>query len=60
MLNNNNFIIDYFIPGPDREADKRKSAKITNLIHKEFSDIFSGIGYFEDTFLLQVKEGSKP
>ena len=29
-------------------------------MHKEFKDVFSGTGCFKGTFLLQVKEESKP
>ena len=53
---NNNCYINYLLPGPNREADKRASVKLTKLMHYEFPDFFFGIGCFS----LQVKEGSKP
>ena len=36
----------------------RVSKAIPNRIHKEFNDLFSGIGCFEGKFSLQEKEGS--
>ena len=61
MANTNNSChINYFLPGPNREVDKRVSTTITKLMHNEFPDDFSGIGCFEGIHLLQVKEGSKP
>ena len=36
------------------------SPKITNKLYNAYSDIFSGIGYFKGTFLLQVKEYAIP
>ena len=42
------------------ETDKRKSAKRTQQIHKEFDNAFHGIGCFEGTVLLQLKPNSRP
>ena len=44
----------------NKEADKRASDTITNRLHNEFNDLFSGIGCFKGMFSLQVKEGSHP
>ena len=53
-------ISDYFRSSRNRVANKRTSDVLTNKIHKEFRDFFSGIDCFEGTFTLQVKEGSWP
>ena len=47
--NNHRCTVDYFLPGPVKEAGKRVSAKIPTLIYDEFLDFFSGIGCFEST-----------
>ena len=39
---NNN--IDYFLAGPDKEADMEKGAKLTKSIQQEFSDVFGALG----------------
>ena len=39
-------------------SDRQKSKVLTNKIQNEFSSILSGIGCFEGTFTLQVKDGS--
>ena len=51
---------NYFIAGPSCESDKRKNAKSTQRIHKEFEDVFNGIWCFEGTFSLQLKPNRKP
>ena len=38
--------IRYFLPGPNRDNDKRESAEITQL-QREFKDIFNRIGCFD-------------
>ena len=48
------------IPVTTKKQDKRASETITNRIHYEFNDFFSGIGFFKGTFSMQVKEGSHP
>ena len=55
----NTHMPDYFSSNANRAADKRASQVLTNKIHNALS-IFSGIGYFEDMFSLQVKETSWP
>ena len=47
----------HFIVGPDKEADMVASVKATQEFHNEYSDVFTGIGCFKDTFSLQIKEG---
>ena len=52
--------IEYSLPGPNKENDKRVSTNITKQIQKELEEVFKGIGCFEGTFSLQVKLDSKP
>ena len=52
--------IEYFLPGPNKENNKRASASITKQIQKEFEEVFTGISCFDGTFSLQVKPDSKP
>ena len=40
---NNNSKINYYLLGPNKEANKRVSAKITKQLWSEFKDIFTGI-----------------
>ena len=49
---------DYFNSSDNTEADKRTGETNTKRIHNEFSNLFSGISFFEGIFFLQVKEGS--
>ena len=51
---------EYFLSGPNHESDKKKSAESTQQIHKDFDDVFNGIGCSEGTFSLQLKPDSKP
>ena len=51
--------IDYFIPGPTQDNDKRVSAEITEQQQRDFKDVFTVIGCFDGTFSLQVKPDSK-
>ena len=41
------------------EANRVASAEVTLKMHEEFSDLFTGIGYFKGTFSLQVKDDAK-
>ena len=50
----------YFLSGPTYKSDKKKGADVTQQIHKDFDDVFNGIGCFEGTFSLQLKPDSKP
>ena len=40
------------------EADRAASVETTQTIHNEYSDVSTGIGCFDGTFKLRVKEGS--
>ena len=51
---------EYFLSGPSYKSDKKRSAKTTQKIHKDFEDIINGIGCIDDTCLLQIKPDSKP
>ena len=51
---------DYIRSRANKVADKRASEILTNKTRNEFCDVFPGIGYFEETLTLQVKEGSQP
>ena len=55
-----NKMTEYFLLGLTYESDKKKSAESTQQIHKDFDDVFNGIGCFEGTFSLSVKPGSTP
>ena len=50
--------IFYFNPSDNKEADKRASEAITNRIHNEFINLFSGTDCFKGKLSLQVEEGS--
>ena len=52
--------INYFLPGPSQDNDKRVSAEIIQQLQRDFKDVFTGIGCFDGTFSLQVKLDSKP
>ena len=58
MVNNNK--INYFLPGPSEENDKKQIAEIIQQLQRDFKDVFNGIGCFDGTFLLQVEPDSKP
>ena len=45
--------MNYFLAGPDKQADMERSAKLTRLIHCEFTDVFPDIGCFKVTSSLQ-------
>ena len=53
MTNSNK--INYFLPGPKQENDKRVSSEITQQIQRYFKVVFNGIGCFDGAFSLQVK-----
>ena len=48
--------INYFLQGPNQDADRRSSAKIMQQLHKEFKDVFTGISCFDGTFSLKIKD----
>ena len=43
VKNNPDKPTNYFIAGLSCESNKRKSAESTQLIHKEFEDVFNGL-----------------
>ena len=48
----------YFLSGLSYESEKKRSTKTTKQIHKDFEDVFNGIGCFKGTFSLQIKQDS--
>ena len=51
MVNNQlSNTVNYFIPGPNYDNDKKKSAEITEQLQRDFEDVFNGIGCFDGTF----------
>ena len=52
--------VNYFLPGPNQDNDKRVSAAIIQQLQRDFKDVFTGIGCFDGLFALQVKPDSKP
>ena len=57
---NANTLTKYFLSCPNVETGKRKSAELTQQMHAEFDDVFTGIGCFEGTFSLQLKPNNRP
>ena len=51
--------VAHFLPGPNYDSDKKKSAEITQQLQRDFEDVFNGIGCFDGTSLLQLKPDSK-
>ena len=51
--------INYFLPRHNQDNDKRVSAEISHQLWRDFKDVFTGIGYFDETFRLQLKPDSK-
>ena len=51
---------EYFQVQAVIHTDKRKSSELTWQIHKEFNNVFNGIGFFEGTLSLQQKLDSSP
>ena len=51
--------IKFFIAGLDTEANRVASAKTTQITHNDYSDVFTGIGCFKASFLLQIKDDVK-
>ena len=52
--------INYFLPGPSQDNDKKVSSGIMQQLQRDFKYVFTGIGCFNGTFSLQVKLDSKP
>ena len=49
-----------FLQSPGEKADSRVSAMITKQLLSDFKNIFTGTGYSEGIFSLQMKADSKP
>ena len=49
----------YFIGGSNKEADMASRAKTTQELWNKYSNMFTAIQWFKDTFSLLVKEGAK-
>ena len=60
VIDNKLNTVNYFPPGPSQYNDKRLSVKIMQQLQRDFKGVFTGIGYFDGTFSLQIKTGSKP
>ena len=58
VSNKNKYEIGYFIAGPEKDADMKASDVLLQTIHNEFKDVFTGIGCFKATYLLQAEEGT--
>ena len=54
----NTNMAEYVRSSSNKATDKKASEILTNKIHNKFSDN-SSIGCFEDSFSLQVKDGSQ-
>ena len=52
--------IEYFLSGLSYDNKKKRRAKITQQLHKDFEDLFNGIECFDGTFSLQLKLNNKP
>ena len=55
-----NKLTNYFYSSNNTDADKSKSAAMTQRIHETYGRVFNGIGCFEGTLSLQLKLDSKP
>ena len=51
---------EYFLSGLNYDSNKKRSAETTQQLHKEFEDVFNGIGCFDGIFSLKLKLDSKP
>ena len=57
---NKNSKINYFLPGPNQDNDKKVSIEITQQLQRDFKCAFTRIWCFDGIFSLQVKPNSKP
>ena len=61
MVERNSYkTIEYFLSGLSYEIDRKMSTETTQQKHKDFEDVFNGIGCLDGTFSLQIKLDSKP
>ena len=56
MVNNDE--INHFLPGQNQDNDKKGNTEITKQLQRNFEDVFNGIGWFDGTFPLKVKQDS--
>ena len=52
--------INYFLSEQSYYSNRKRSTEITQQLHKDFEDVFNGIGCFDGTFSLQLKSDSRP
>ena len=52
--------IEYFLPDPNSDINKRVSTEITQQLQRELKDVCNGIICLNGTFSIQVKPDSKP
>ena len=53
-----NYRINYFLPDPNWENDKRVSVEITQQLQRKSKGLFNRLGYFDGMFSSQVKPDS--
>ena len=56
VIDNESNTINYFLPGPNQDNDKRVSAEITQQLQRDFKDVLNGIGCFDGMFSLQLNQ----
>ena len=59
VTDNENSKLNYFLPGPNKDNDKKWSAEITQQLQRDFKDAFIRIGYTDGTFSFWVKPDNK-
>ena len=52
VTNNENGIINYFLPGANQDNDKKVSAEITQQLWRDFKDVFTRIGCFDGSIFI--------
>ena len=60
VIDNENRKLNFSLPGPNQDNDKIVSAEITQQLQRDFKDVLTGIGCFDEAFSWQVKPDSKP
>ena len=51
--------MDFFLAVPNKQADMKRSEKLTRSRQQESTDVFLDIGCFKGTFSFHVKDGKK-
>ena len=44
VIYNNNSKVNYFLLGPQQEADRKGITELTQQLHREFKDVFMELG----------------